>query len=106
MIWSSALWDIGDTPHGFPENQTFRKSFFRREHMITCIMTLGPRSSYHLIFVIENKLSNAGAETVSSLAIKHHVIKQPTIPAMAERKLKVFDLNCMKIPLGLLCVWL
>ena len=45
--------------------------------------------SGHIPFsVIENKTYQALATPVSSLAIKHHVIKQPTILAMAERKLK------------------
>ena len=76
----------------FSENQTFTKSFFSVEN--TCIMTLGLRSPYHFlvvtwpIFVIENKTYQALAtpmlKLVSSLAIKNHVIKQPTILAMAD----------------------
>ena len=61
-------------------------------------MTLGLRSPLHSlvviwpILVIENEAyqsnGNAGAETVSSVAIKHHIIKQPTILAIAQRELK------------------
>ena len=40
------------------------------------------------IFVIENKtyqsIGNAGVETVSSLAIKRYIIKQPTVLAIAQ----------------------
>ena len=64
--------------------------------------TLGLHSPYHSLLdtaYFRNRkqnlpsTGNAGAETVPSLAIKHHVMKQHSILAMVERKLRVSDLN-------------
>ena len=82
-----------------PGNRKFRKSCFSAAN--TCMMTLGLRSPDHSlvvtlpIFVIENKTYQELATPVlklSSLAIKHHVIKEPTLLVMAEQKLRVSDL--------------
>ena len=49
------------------------------------------------IFVIEIKtyrrIGNTGAKTVSSVAVEHHIIKQPTTLAIAQREPRVSDLN-------------
>ena len=58
----------------FPENQTFRKSFFFRQKHVTCIMILGLRSPYHLnIFVSENKTYQALATSVLKLCLLHSI---------------------------------
>ena len=77
----------------FPENQTFRESFFfsRQEHVSS---TLGLRSPLTLSPYFSNSkqnlssTGNAGAETVSSHLVKHHVINKHTILAIVKRKLK------------------
>ena len=112
VYWDCSLTLMFQKESRFPENQTFRKSFFPSAthvpwhwgyvHLIT-------RSLLHIAYFRNWKQNlpstgNAGAETVRSLAIKHHVIKQPTILclAMAEGKLRVSDLN-WRFPLGPKC---